>query len=168
MKLSIILLNYKRKELTLSCINSLYAHYQKQFDKLVFEVVVVDNLSEDGSIEFLKKSFTRNKLKHISLIPNSENAGFGRGCNLGAAHAKGEYLLFLNNDTQVLDTGLLGMVDFMDSRPHVGIVGGRMENENRTPQASTGSFYTLFNAILMIFSLQRLGLVYNSPTQIKK
>lgn len=168
MKLSIILLNYKRKELTLSCVASVFNQYQKQLDKGEFEIIVVDNLSQDNSLEFLRRAFAKNKYKSIYLIPNSENSGFGRGCNFGASYAKGEFLLFLNNDTQVLDTGLLSMVDFLDSRPQVGVVGGRMENEDRTQQASAGSFYTFFNAILMIFGMQRFGMVYSSPKNIQK
>lgn len=168
MKLSIITLNFKKKDLTLLCVQSLYKLYQKQFERKEFEIIVVDNLSQDGSVEYLQKVFAKEKYVGVTLLPNTENAGFGKGCNFGAEHAKGEYLLFLNNDTQVLDTGFMGMTDFLDSRPHIGILGGRIENENRTPQSSAGKFYTLFNAILMIFSLQRLGLLYNSPTTIKK
>lgn len=168
MRLSIILLNYKRKELTAACIASVYKQYQKQFEKNEFELIVIDNFSEDDSVAFLKKTFPRKDYKNIYVIPNSENAGFGRGCNFGAQYAKGEYLLFLNNDTQVLDTGFLGMMDFLDARPRVGIVGGKMENENRTPQPSTGKFYTLYNATLMLLGLERFGIGYTSPTAIKK
>lgn len=168
MKLSIIILNFKKKELTLNCVKSIYLQYQKEFEKREFETVVVDNFSEDKSVEYLKKGIQTNKFKNVFLYQNSKNAGFGGGCNFGAKHAKGDYLLFLNNDTKVLDNGILGMIDFLNSRPTVGIIGGKMENENMTPQASTGRFYTFFNAILMIFSMQRLGLVYNSPKNITK
>lgn len=168
MKLSIITLNFKKPQLTLTCVASLYKQYQKQFEKNEFELIVVDNLSGDDSVPVIKKGIEKNKYKNVTLYPNSENAGFGRGCNFGATKAKGEYLLFLNNDTQVLDAGFIGMTEFLESRPHVGILGGRMENENRTPQASAGKFYTFFNAILMIFSMQRLGLLYGSPKKIEK
>ncbi len=168
MKLSIILLNYKRKELTVACVTSLYTQYKKQLEKDEFEVLIVDNLSEDGSVEFLKKALEKKKWKNVHLYANTENVGFGKGNNLGVSHAKGEYLLFLNNDTQVLDTGFVGMVDFMDSRPRIGILGGKMENKDRTPQASAGKFYTLFKATMMLLGAQRLGLIYNSPREIKK
>lgn len=168
MKLSIVTLNFKKPQLTLSCVASVYKQYQKQFERNEFEMLVVDNLSGDDSVDVIKKGFEKNKYKNVHLLPNKENAGFGGGCNFGASYAKGEYILFLNNDTQVLDTGFIGMTEFLESRPHVGILGGRMENENRTPQASAGKFYTFFNAILMIFSMQRLGLLYSSPTTIQK
>lgn len=168
MKLSIITLNFKKKELTLACIESVYQQYQKQFEKNEIEVIIVDNFSQDSSVKFLEKAIQKKKYKNIVLLQNTENAGFGRGCNFGAEKAKGEYLLFLNNDTKVLDNGFLGMMDFLNSRPNVGILGGRMENSDRTAQASAGKFYTLVNAMLMLLGLQRLGLLYTSPTTITK
>lgn len=168
MKLSIITLNFKKKELTVACVASLYKHYQKQFERNEFELIIVDNFSQDDSVPFIKKDIEKHKYKNVSLLQNEENSGFGGGCNLGAEKAKGEYVLFLNNDTQVLDAGFIGMTEFLDSRPHVGILGGRMENEDRSPQASAGKFYTFFNAVLMIFGLQRLGLIYSSPNIIQK
>ncbi len=168
MRLSVILLNYKRKELTIACVTSLYRQYKKQLEKGEFEIIIVDNLSKDGSVAYLTKEIKKKKWEAVTLIANTENAGFGKGCNLGAEKSKGEYLLFLNNDTQVLDTGFMGMIDFMDSRPYVGNLGGRMENEDRTPQASAGKFYHLFNVTLMLFGLQRFGLIYNSPREIRK
>lgn len=168
MKLSIITLNFKKKDLTLACLTSLYKHYQKQLERNEMEVIIVDNFSQDDSVAAIRKAIEKQKYKNVHLYANTENAGFGRGCNFGAEKAQGEYLLFLNNDTQVLDEGFIGMTEFLDSRPHVGILGGRMENEDRTAQASAGSFYTFFNAILMIFGMQRFGILYKSPTTLKK
>lgn len=168
MKLSIVTLNFKKKDLTLECVTSVYKQYQKQFERNEFEVIIVDNFSEDGSVEFLTKAIEKNKYKNVYLYANKENAGFSKGCNFGEQYAKGEYVLFLNNDTQVLGEGFVGMTEFLDSRPHIGILGGRMENEDRTPQPSAGKFYTFFNAVIMILGLQRLGLLYSSPTTIKK
>lgn len=168
MKLSIITLNFQKPQLTLACVASVYKQYQKQFERNEFEMIVVDNLSGDDSVRIIKKELEKKKYKNIHFYENMENAGFGRGNNFGADHAKGEYLLFLNNDTQVLDSGFIGMTEFLDSRPHVAILGGRMENEDRTPQASAGKFYTFFNAILMILGMQRFGFIYSSPTIIKK
>ena len=168
MKLSIVTINFKKPQLTLSCIASVYKQYQKQFERHEFEMFIVDNASGDDSVEIMKKGVEKGKYNNVFLLPSKKNTGFGGGCNFGAVKAKGEYILFLNNDIQVLDTGFIGMTEFLDSRPHVGIVGGRMENENRTLQASAGKFYTFFNAILMIFGLQRVGLLYSSPTKIQK
>jgi len=168
MKLSIMTLNFKKKELTLSCVKSLYQQYKKQFERNEFEVIVVDNFSEDDSVTFLKKEFKKNKFVNLNFYQNSENSGFGSGNNFGAKYAKGQYLLFLNNDTTVWDGGLLGMIDAMDSRTYIGILGGKMENENKTPQPSAGKFYSLFNVVLLLLGLQRFGITVEIPTKIKK
>ena len=59
-----------------------------------YEVIVVDNASTDGSQSWVKKTYPQ-----IKLIENKKNYGYAGGCNLGALEAKGEYLVFLNNDT---------------------------------------------------------------------
>ena len=58
------------------------------------EIIVVDNASPDGSVQFIKTNFPG-----INLIQSEYNRGFAGGCNLGAQHTAGEYLLILNNDT---------------------------------------------------------------------
>lgn len=168
MKLSIILLNYKRKELTLACVDSICQQFKKELENDIFEIIIADNHSQDDSITFLKAKVKEKGYKNIHLIINTENLGFGKGCNSGASYAKGDYLLFLNNDTVVLDRGLLGMVDLLEKNPKIGIVGGRMWNEDQTPQASAGKFYTLWNALLMLVGMQRFGMVYSSPVTQKK
>lgn len=168
MKLSIVTLNFKKKDLTIACLASLYSHYKDQFEKGEMETIVVDNYSEDDSVKVVRNAIKKYSYHHVELIANSENAGFGKGCNLGASHAKGKYVLFLNNDTQVQNKGFLDMVEFLDHHPEIGILGGRMKNEDGTSQASAGKFYTFFNAILMILGMQRLGFLYSSPNEIKK
>ncbi len=168
MKLSIVTLNFKKKELTLSCVASVYKHYKDHFEKNEIEMIVVDNASGDDSVKIIREVIKQNNYKNVELIANDENAGFGRGCNLGTSHAKGKYVLFLNNDTQVQDNGFIDMVNFLDNRSEIAILGGRMKNEDGSVQASVGKFYTLFNAALMLLGMQRFGLLYTSPSSITK
>lgn len=175
MKLSIILLNFNRAQLTLECIESLRKHYKKEFVENIFEIVVADNGSSDDSITILRsKKYESShgpdsrEIKNITIIENKANLGFGKGNNEAAKYAKGEFLLFLNNDTKVLDEGFLGMIEVFNKDESIGIVGGKMLNDDGSAQASAGKFYTFFNAIRMIFGLQRLGFLYTSPNSIKK
>lgn len=168
MKISIISINYKTKERTASFIKNISEMFLKEIKEKEVELIVVDNLSEDGSVEYLKKTIKNEKFLGVTILENSENAGFGRGNNFGASHAKGEYLLFLNNDTKVLDKGILHMADFLETHPHVAILGGRMQNENRTPQLSAWKFYTLGNAVLMLLGFEKFGLLHMSPLEISR
>ncbi len=160
-KLSIVTLSYNTKDLTLKCLESVRDQYKKELGKKELEIIVVDNASADGSVESIK-------YKNIKIIENKENVGFARGCNIGAKAAGGKYILFLNSDTQVLDKGFISMIDFLDKNPKVAILGGKLENNDGSIQASAGKFYTLFNLFIMLLGLERLGFLRSSPTKIQK
>src|ERR1035437_875070 len=164
MELSIIILNYNTKDLTIECINSLVEQYKQEFEKEQFEIILVDNASSDDSLE------TIGKLKTIGLkiIESKENLGFSKGCNLGAKSAIGEYLLFLNSDTEIKDQGFVKMLDYLKKNPNVGILGGALKNEDGSAQPSTGKFYNLFNLFLAMAGLERAGFLRESPNKLKQ
>ena len=88
MKLSIITLTFNKLEYTKKYIKSLYKYTSD------FELILVDNGSTDGTVEFIKSLPYDN----IKTIFNSENLGFSKGNNQGIDIAEGEYIGFLNND----------------------------------------------------------------------
>lgn len=164
-KLSIIILNYRTKELTLKCIESIVKNYKSQLEEREFEIVLVDNASGDDSVQSFKQS---NHLNHFKLVESRENLGFGKGNNLGAEKSSGKALLFLNSDTEILDDGLLGMVNFIDKNKNCAILGGKLHFPDGKIQLSVGKFYTLFNLFLMLFGGERAGLLRESPDKISK
>jgi len=166
-KLSIVTLNYKKPQLTLACLDSVYKQYKKDLEDNFCEVIVVDNASSDDSVQVIQKAIIKHKYKNVRLIANKTNDGFGAGNNTGAAKAKGEYICFLNNDTIVQDRGFLDMALFLDSHPTVGILGGQLRNFNGSLQPSSGKFYTLVNILLLMLGMQRYGLLDKSPKQIE-
>ncbi len=107
-----------------------------------FEVIVVDNASPQGT-------GTLEQDRGIQLIRNPENGGFGAGCNLGAVHASGRYLLFLNPDTRFESDVLGELVCFLDNRPSVGLAGPLIVNEGgKVSFEAARSLPTLFNEFL--------------------
>ena len=90
MNLSIIIVNYKTKKITADCLRSIKA----STDKLKKEVIVVDNDSDDGSVQYLKKRFPK-----VKIYSSGGNVGFARGNNFGVKKAKGKYVWLLNSDT---------------------------------------------------------------------
>ncbi|HEX8932390.1 MAG TPA: glycosyltransferase family 2 protein [Patescibacteria group bacterium] len=166
MLLSIITLNYRKPQLTLNCLNSLYEQLPKEFARGEAEVIVVDNASGDNSVEFLQHEIKARHYQHVKVIANSENAGFGKGNNLGATSAKGEYLLFLNNDTLVKDQGIWEMANYLKEHQEIAILGGQLRNNDGSLQPSVGKFYTLFNAFLLLLGMQKFGLLDRSPDRI--
>lgn len=161
--LSIIILNYNTRELTVACVRSLLAHYKKQIDDGEFEIIIVDNASADESVSMIQKQLWFSQVK---LVQNKENVGFSKGCNRGSSHAKGNHLLFLNSDTQMLDNGLVGMLNYLEKHESVGILGGRLQNTDGSSQASAGVFYTLPRVLLLLIGAERLGKLRYSPEKI--
>jgi GT2 family glycosyltransferase len=164
MLLSIITLNFKKPHLTLACLESLYEQYGEEFEKGVFELIIVDNFSGDESVAKLRHA-TSSK-QHVKIIANTENSGFSKGCNLGASSAKGKYILFLNNDTVVKDKGLLAMVEYMEEHTEAAILGGQLRNADGSLQPSAGEFYTPVYAFALLLGLQKFGLVDKNPEKI--
>lgn len=116
---SIIMPVFNKLQLTEPCVESIH----REGADCSFEIVVVDNGSTDGSREWLA---AREQEGRLRCVINPDNLGFARGCNLGAAHARGRYLLFLNNDMEVTPGWLEPLVATLDQDPAVGIVGARL------------------------------------------
>ncbi len=162
--LSIIILNYNTKDLILECISSIRQQYKDQFDNEKFEIIVVDNNSTDESLSFLRKF----RFNGFNLIETKENLGFSNGCNLGAKNAKGEYLLFLNSDTQIKDQGFLKMFNFLKDKEKIGILGGKLKNADGSSQLSGGKFYNIPNLLLMLLGMEKFASLRQSPNKIQK
>lgn len=168
-KLSIVILTYNTKDLTRECLLSVCEQYKKELESNEFEIILVDNDSKDKTFEEISKfKFPISNNNAIKIIQSKENLGFSKGCNAGAKKAEGEFILFLNSDTEIKDKGLQRMVEFLENNKHVAILGGKLENPNGSPQASAGKFYNLFNLFLMLIGLERLGFLKSSPARISK
>lgn len=114
MDLSIIIVNYKTKDLTLACIQSVFS----STTSYNYEIILIDNASNDGTIQSVNEQYPE-----VVTIANKENVGFSRANNQGIRIAKGRYVLLLNSDTIVQQDTLQTMLDFMDENPIVGASG---------------------------------------------
>ena len=113
--LSILVVSYNTREMTLACLRSVDAE-----TRTPHELIVLDNASADGSAEAIAAEFPG-----IRLIASPENLGFAQGNNVAAEEARGEYILLLNPDTLVLRQALDTLLDFARAHPDAGIWGGR-------------------------------------------
>lgn len=136
LQISFVIVNYNTARLTLNCIQSIV----KYCSSLTYEIIVVDNASSDNSKEVL------GKLDSIIYIQRSENGGFGRANNRGAARATGKYLFFLNPDTYLLDNAPTFFFDFMEHAENqgVGCCGGDLIDDFGNQQVCYGNFPTIF------------------------
>lgn len=113
---SILIVNWNTRGMTLACLRSLY----EQTRGIAFEVILVDNGSEDGSADAIRAEFPQ-----VRLIAEQANHGFARANNIAAEVARGRYVLLLNSDTVVLDGAIQALVRFADSTPDAQLWGGR-------------------------------------------
>src|SRR5690348_14385896 len=115
--LSIIILSYNTKDITLDAIRSIESNYPKDVASGNFEVIVTDNQSPDGSFKAFLDYKKHTKIKSFHPVDNGGNIGFAAGNNKGLPYAKGRYVLFLNPDTIVFPKTLTYMIGFMDKHP---------------------------------------------------
>ena len=115
-ELSVLIVNWNTREMTLECLRSLYAE-TRETD---FECILVDNGSHDGSAEAIAQEFPQ-----VRLMAESENHGFAKANNLAAEVARGEYVLLLNSDTVVLDGAIDRLMAFARANPDAKVWGGR-------------------------------------------
>ncbi|MEM9196255.1 MAG: glycosyltransferase family 2 protein [Pseudomonadota bacterium] len=113
--LSIIVVSYNTREMTLDCLRSIAAE-----TRTPHEVILIDNASADGSAEAVAAAFP-----DIRLMAETDNHGFAAANNIAARQARGRYLLLLNPDTIVLDGAIDRLMAFAGDRPQARIWGGR-------------------------------------------
>jgi GT2 family glycosyltransferase len=110
--LSVIILNFNTRELTLACLSTVY---HSETGPYTIEVIVCDNASEDGSEVAIRKKYPK-----VHFIQNGKNIGFAAGNNPGIKKSSGRYVLLLNSDTEVSESAFREMIAFMDSHPDAG------------------------------------------------
>lgn len=148
MDVSIIIVNWNARDLLRACLESIYRETQG----VRFEVIVVDNVSSDGSVEMLRGDFPS-----VRSIASDFNRGFAGGNNVGMQASTGRYLFLLNPDTVVRDNAIAEMVRFADAHPEAGVIGPRVLNPDGTLQRSCFLFPSVLNLFLSTFWLYKLS-----------
>ena len=124
MKLSVIIVSYKVRFYLEQCLVSVL----KAVENIDSEVFVVDNHSDDGTVEYLKERFA----DRVTIIESRHNLGFARANNIAIRQSSGQYVLLLNPDTFVGEESLAQVIAFMDAHPEAGGAGAMMFNADGT------------------------------------
>jgi GT2 family glycosyltransferase len=155
-QVSIIIVNYKTPQLLHNCIASIYAHTSD----VIFEIIVVDNQSEDESETLIRQDF-----KDVIWINAGSNLGFGKANNLGIKKAKGEFILLLNSDTDLYENAIYKTLHFFTKNENlrIGLVGCKIQNRDFSLQPSANYYFPGLrdlaeeNAIVLLFWCRLLG-----------
>jgi GT2 family glycosyltransferase len=124
-RVSIVIVNWKTPKLLAQCLQTIKLDPQSDG----FEIWVVDNASNDGSVEMLRADFP-----YVKVIANTVNTGFSKGCNQAIPLTTGQYVLLLNPDTEVKDRAIAKMADFLETHRDCGAVGPKVLNTDGTLQ----------------------------------
>lgn len=144
MDVSITIVSYNGRDFLRRCLTSIYRHTQD----IQFEVIVVDNASQDGTPEMVLSEFPK-----VTLIRRSSNAGFAYGTNQGIAVARGQAILVINPDTELTDNVLPPMLAYLADNEDIGIVAPKLLNTDGGLQLSCRAFPTFGTAFFNRYSL---------------
>lgn len=152
--LSIIIVSYNTKDITLECIKSIV----ENTTGISYEIILIDNNSSDHTVETVQNSTLRlSSGREFKIIENKKNVGFSKANNQGIKQAKGRYILFLNSDTVVYKETLEGMLKFMDEHPRAGAATCFVELPNgELDESAHRGFPTPWNAIAHFSRLSTL------------
>ncbi|WP_348825249.1 glycosyltransferase family 2 protein [Flavobacterium aestuarii] len=143
MDVSIIIVNYRSWKPLHNCLESLLSIDKT---KINFEVIIVDNFSNDGKFDLFQ-----NEFKDFIFIRNTTNSGFANGCNLGAKEAKGNYFLFLNPDTIISPETLNTLYTTYHNHSDIGILSClQVDKKNRFFNQKN-----IFPSLVQIFGTSR-------------
>ncbi len=165
MKLSIVILNYNTKELTFKCVDSII----KNSKGVNYEIIVVDNGSDEPVLRY----------KDIKILKNKTNLGFAGGNNSAREVAKGQYILFLNSDTEVYKDTLKETLSYLDEHKKIGALtcktilpNGNLDRDARRSFPTPWVALTHFSGLDRIFPkskiLAKYWYGYESPDQIQE
>ncbi len=141
---SIIIVNWNTRDLLRDCLGSIYRHAGGE----TFEIIVVDNDSQDGSAAMVAAEFPE-----VRLIRNGANVGFAVANNQGIAIARGRYVLLLNSDTVVLEGTIVQSLAFAEGNPRAAVVGCRTVFPDGMLQVNCYQFPSLLNLLLSLSHL---------------
>ena len=146
--ISVIIVNYNVKHFLLQCLRSV----EQALTGIAGEIIVVDNDSNDGSVEYLEPLFPS-----VQFIALDKNVGFGRANNIGLERATGDFILFLNPDTLIEENTFTTLLAYMRAHSEVGASGCKVLNPDGTLQpACRRSFPTPWVAFAKVFGLQAI------------
>ena len=143
--LSIIIVNWKSIKYLKKCINSIY----KYLNIIDYEIIVADNNSGDDFSQI-------NSDRRLLVLQLDKNYGFAKANNIAFKKSKGDTILFLNPDTEFIDSSIINSYKHINEHQDIGVLGCKILNPDKTVQQSVNTFPTLFSHILILLKLHRV------------
>ncbi|MFA7662319.1 MAG: glycosyltransferase family 2 protein [Patescibacteria group bacterium] len=155
--LSIVIIGYKSRGLVKNCLNSIYANLASS--KLNYKIVIVENASNDGTIELVHEKYPQ-----VKLIALNKNSGYSKAVNLGIRTFEAKYYFVLNPDTLFTqEKSIDNLYNFMELNPEIGLAGPKLVNPDGSTQMSCCKF-PLF--LVPIYRRTKLGKIKQIANKI--
>lgn len=138
MDVSVIIVNYNTCKVLNDCLASVFQYTSN----IEYEVIVVDNASNDESVEMVK-----NKYPSVKIIESQKNLGFGKANNLGFEYSSGRNIFLLNSDTLLLENSIKILSDVLDSDDSIGAIGTILIGKDLRQIHSCGKFPSVFKKL---------------------
>lgn len=143
-QITVVVVSYNTRELLLECLTSVI----ESAGGMNMEMIVVDNASEDGSIEAVRKRYPE-----VTIIANSTNVGFGAACNQAIRATNSPYVLLINSDARLTPEAFATLYDCLRLNPRCGAAGCRLINVEGREVINTRFFLTAFNQAFELMGL---------------
>ncbi len=151
--LSVITVNWNVKNLLIKNLESIF-NFTKNID---YEVIVVDNGSADGSAEELNKKFSREVAAwKLKILDTKKNNGFSKGNNIGFGTSKGDYILFMNPDMELVENSFKVLENYLKSHLDVGAVSCALTYPDGSLQRTVKGLPTIFSQAIILLKLHHL------------
>lgn len=170
--ISCIIVNYNTSEYTINCVQSIL---ESQQATIPFEIVIVDNASEDQEYQKLELEINRLEASNVRLVRSKQNTGFGGGNMMGVQHCtSSHYYAFINNDTLLPEKNTLSRLkEFMEEHPDVGVCSPQMLDQNGNFRMTIDHFSSIQREIIrrpileFLFPKKYLNrkIFYDKPTR---
>lgn len=144
---SVIIVSWNAQQYLKQCLESLSG----EACRYPMEIIVVDNASNDSSVECVE-----NQFPHARLIRNDSNLGFAKANNMGIAASRGKYVCLVNSDVKLLKDCITRLVDYFELNPQAGLIGPRLIGGDGKMQRSCRGFPTLWNMLCQALALDTL------------
>ncbi|OIO45510.1 MAG: hypothetical protein AUJ28_04120 [Parcubacteria group bacterium CG1_02_37_51] len=145
-KFSIIIVSWNVATYLDQCLASLFKYCY--FD---YEIIVIDNNSSDQTVALIKEKYPT-----VKLIVNEVNQGFAQANNQGVDQSTGDFLLFLNPDTELIDNSLEKAITYLTNHQHLGMLGVNILNSDQTNQISVRKFPSLYSQLITLLKLNNI------------
>lgn len=149
---SYIIVNWNHKELLIECIASIYNNISRN---IMYETIIIDNASTDGSADYIKQVFP-----DVILIRNNTNLSYARAVNQGVSISKGDFIFLLNNDVKLIENITERLVSFLSKTPNAGAVAPLLYYPDGSFQISCRRFPSIPAIFLEYFGINRIGPFY--------